>query len=51
MPLRKGKRNIGRNIRELHHGKTYRRTKRKFGKRRADRQAIAISLRQSRERS
>jgi hypothetical protein len=34
---------ISENIREFHHGKTYQRTKRKFGKRKANRQAIAAA--------
>ncbi len=32
------------NIRELHTGNTYYRTKKWFGKKRADRQAVAIAL-------
>jgi hypothetical protein len=44
MPGRKGARNVGRNISEFHKGPTYQRTKRKFGKKRADRQAIAVGF-------
>lgn len=44
MPLLKGKKNIGRNISELHGGKTYAHTMHKFGKKKADRQAIAIAM-------
>ena len=44
MPGLKGARNVGRNIREVHKGKTYARTKRKFGKKKANKQAIAIAL-------
>ena len=46
MPLAKGKSKkvIGKNIRELHKGKTYARTRRKFGKKKADKQAVAIAL-------
>ena len=45
MPLKKGrsKRTIRSNIRELHSGKTYARTRRKFGKKKADKQAVAIA--------
>ena len=35
---------VSRNISELHSGKTYNRTKAKFGKPRADKQAVAIAL-------
>lgn len=44
MPGLKGAKNVGRNIREVHKGKTYARTKKKFGKKKADRQAIAIAM-------
>lgn len=46
MPLKKGKskKAISSNIRELHKGPQYRRTKRKFGKATADRQAVAAAL-------
>lgn len=46
MPMKRGKSRkvISTNIREFHHGKTYARTKRKYGKRAADRQAVAASL-------
>jgi hypothetical protein len=44
MPGRKGKSAVGRNIKEVHAGKTYARTKAKFGKKKADRQAIAIAM-------
>ena len=39
---------VGRNIREFHRGQTYQRTKRKFGKKRADRQAVAAAKSQQR---
>lgn len=47
MPLRKGssKSTIGKNIAEFHKGKTYRKTKAKFGKETADRQAVAAAMR------
>ena len=44
MPGLKGKKNVGRNIREAHKGKTYARTKAKFGKKKADKQAVAIGM-------
>jgi hypothetical protein len=43
MPGLKGAKNVGHNIREAHKGKTYARTKAKFGKKKADKQAIAIA--------
>lgn len=47
MPLRPGE-NVGTAIRELHTGKAYARTKRKYGKKRANLQAIAIAERNRR---
>src|ERR1700691_5886117 len=46
MPLQKGssQSTIGSNIKELHTGKTYAHTSSKFGKKDADRQAIAIAM-------
>jgi len=35
---------VGENISEFHGGKTYAKTKRKFGKRKADAQAIAVAM-------
>ncbi len=51
MPLKAGKsrKTISGNIRELHTGKTYRRTKAKFGKKKADKQAVAIALSEARK--
>lgn len=45
MPLKKGKSQatISQNIREFHQGKTYAKTKAKFGKKTADRQAVAAA--------
>lgn len=45
MPLKSGsdQKTIGSNIAEFHHGATYERTKEKFGKATADRQAIAAA--------
>lgn len=49
MPLRRGnsRRTVSANIRELHSGKTYARTRRKFGASRANKQAIAIALKKA----
>ena len=46
----RSRRVISENIREFHHGNTYARTKRKFGKRTADRQAVAAAFSQSRRK-
>lgn len=45
MPLLKGTKNIGRNIAELHSGSTFKKTLAKHGKKAAQSQAIAISMR------
>jgi hypothetical protein len=44
MPLLPGKKNVGKNISELHGGKTHAATQAKSGKAAADRQSIAIAL-------
>lgn len=46
MPLRRGtsKKTVSRNIAEFHSGQTYARTKAKFGKAKADKQAVATAL-------
>lgn len=46
MPVERGtsQATVSGNIRELHTGTTYARTKAKFGKRKADKQAVAIAL-------
>jgi hypothetical protein len=45
MPLRKGgKKYVGSNIKEFMTGKTYKKTKRKFGAKKARKQAIAVAL-------
>jgi len=49
MPLQKGKGHVSSNIRELHKGPQYQRTKKKFGKEKADDQAEAIALEQERK--
>jgi len=51
MPLRSGssQKTISSNIRELHKGKTFAHTEDKFGKKRADKQAVAIALSNARE--
>lgn len=51
MPLKKGssKKTISKNISELHSGKTYSKTKKKFGKKKADKQSIAIALEKARK--
>lgn len=49
MPLKRGssQKVIGFNIAELHTGNTYKRTAAKFGKDRANAQAVAIAMRQA----
>ena len=51
MPLKRGKSSkvIGENISELHTGKTFAHTKKKFGKKRAQKQAVAIALSEARK--
>ncbi len=51
MPLKFGsdKRVVSENISELRSGKTYAHTKEKFGKDRANKQAVAIALSQARK--
>jgi hypothetical protein len=39
---------ISKNIAEFHGGETYQKTKKKFGKEKADRQAIAVALAEAR---
>jgi hypothetical protein len=47
MPGLRGKKNVGRNIKEFHKGKTFKKTARKYGKKRANKQAVAVGLRQA----
>lgn len=51
MPLKKGssKKVVSSNISEFHGGKTYAHTKKKFGKKRADKQAVAVALHMARK--
>ena len=51
MPLKKGssKKTISSNIGEFHGGKTYARTERRYGKDKADKQAVAVALNKARE--
>lgn len=53
MPLKSGssQKTISSNIKELHSGKTFAHTEGKFGKARADKQAVAIALSESRGRA
>lgn len=50
MPLKKGrsKATVSANIKEFHTSETYAHTKAKFGKKRADKQAVAAALDQKR---
>jgi hypothetical protein len=47
MPL-DPKASVSENIRELHTGKTFSKTKKKFGKKKADKQAVAIAMNEKR---
>ena len=49
MPLKKGKskKTVKSNFHELRHGKQFKKTSRKFGKKKATKQMIAIVLRQA----
>jgi hypothetical protein len=46
MPLQKGKSKkvISNNIAEFHGGETYKNTEAKFGKKKADKQAVAVAM-------
>lgn len=50
MPLKKGssKKVVSENIREFHTGKTYAKTAAKFGKKKADKQAVAVAYAEAR---
>jgi hypothetical protein len=45
VPLKKGKsrKTVSSNIKEFHKGKTYAKTKKKFGKKKANKQAVAAA--------
>lgn len=47
MPGRKGAKNVGSNIREFTKGKTFKKTAKKFGKKKALKQAVAVGMRQA----
>ena len=51
MPLKPGKSKkvVSENISEFHKGKTFAATKEKFGKEKADRQAVAVALSKKRK--
>jgi hypothetical protein len=51
MPLKKSKSRAGisKKIEEFHEGKTYAHTKAKFGKKKADKQAVAVALNTARK--
>lgn len=53
MPLKKGKsqKTISSNISEFHKGKTFKKTAKKFGKAKANKQAIAVAMEQARRSS
>jgi hypothetical protein len=51
MPLKPGKKNLEGNFHELRHGKTYARTRKTLGKRRAQKQMVAIALKESRKKA
>ena len=52
MPLTKGggKKAVGKNIKELHKGPQYKKIAKKHGKNVANRQAIAIAIKQSKKK-
>ena len=51
MPLKKGtsKKTVSKNIKEFHHGKTFAKTEKKFGKKKADKQAVAVAMAEKRK--
>jgi hypothetical protein len=50
MPMKRGKKNASSNISEFHKGQTYAKAKAKFGKKKADRIAVAAGLAASRRK-
>jgi hypothetical protein len=51
MPLLKGRGNRKKNFHELKHGKTYKHTLQKFGRKKANKQMTAIVLNNERKRA
>lgn len=51
MPLLKGKKNRSKNFHELRHGKTFARTEKKLGTKRAQKQMVAIELKNERKKA
>lgn len=51
MPLKRGKSKkvVSENISEFHGGKTYTKTRAKFGKKTADKQAVAVAMSKKRK--
>lgn len=51
MPLKSGKskKTVSSNIKELHKGEVFQKTKKKFGAKKADKQAVAIALSKKRK--
>lgn len=51
MPLKKGssRATVASNISEFHHGPTFAKTKKKFGKAKADKQAVAVVMSEARK--
>lgn len=49
MPMKS--KDAGKNISEFHHGGTYQKTKKKFGKGKADKQAVAAGMSAARKAS
>lgn len=50
MPLKPGKQNFSSNVSEFHKGKTFAKTAKKFGKKKADQQALAVSYKMARKK-
>ncbi len=50
MPLKRGtsKKTVSKNIKEFHSGPTFKKTAKKFGKAKADAQAVAVALSEKR---
>lgn len=50
MPMMKGKGNVSRNIKEFHKGETYAKTANKYGKKTANKQAVAAAINASKKK-